>query len=143
VSLQIFDRSFAVTTWLQAVAIGMGLMGVSASFAAQIVARRTEFGLLRHLGLSRRQVLSLVAAEGALWTTLGALAGVVLGLLVSVVLVHVVNPQSFHWTMTLHVPWASTALLALTVVATGTATAWLSGQLAASQQAVMAVKDTL
>ena len=143
VSLQIFDRSFAVTTWLQAVAIGMGLMGVSASFAAQIVARRTEFGLLRHLGLSRRQVLSLVAAEGALWTTLGALAGVVLGLLVSVVLVHVVNPQSFHWTMTLHVPWASTALLALTVIATGTATAWLSGQLAASQQAVMAVKDTL
>lgn len=141
VSLGIFDRSFAVTYWLQAVAIGMGLMGVSASFSAQVLARRREFGLLQHIGLSRRQLLSLVAAEGALWTLLGAAAGLLLGLAVSVVLVHVVNPQSFHWTMELHLPWARLLALALSVVAAGTLTAWLSGRLAASQQAVLAVKQ--
>lgn len=141
ISLNIFDRSFAVTYWLQAVAIGMGLMGVSASFSAQVLARRREFGLLRHLGLSRAQVLGLVAAEGALWTVLGAAAGVALGLAVSVVLVHVVNPQSFHWTMELAVPAGRLALLALAVVVAGTATAWLSGRLAASRQAVLAVKE--
>ena len=141
ISLGIFDRSFAVTYWLQAVAIGMGLMGVSASFSAQVLARRREFGLLQHIGLSRRQLLGLVAAEGALWTLLGAAAGLLLGLAVSVVLVHVVNPQSFHWTMELYLPWARLLALALSVVAAGTLTAWLSGRLAASQQAVLAVKQ--
>ena len=47
-SLRIFDRSFAVTYWLQAVAIGIGLFGTAASFSAQVLARRKEFGLLSH-----------------------------------------------------------------------------------------------
>ncbi|MDP3322001.1 MAG: ABC transporter permease, partial [Hydrogenophaga sp.] len=63
-SLRIFDRSFAVTYWLQAVAIGIGLFGVAASFSAQVLARRKEFGLLAHLGLTRRQILGVVALEG-------------------------------------------------------------------------------
>ena len=140
-SLQIFDRSFAVTYWLQAVAIGIGLFGVAASFSAQVLARRKEFGLLAHLGLTRRQILTVVAGEGAAWTTVGALAGVLLGLAVSVVLVHVVNPQSFHWTMDLRVPWERLLALALAVIAAGTGTAWLAGRAAASQQAVLAVKE--
>ena len=45
-SLRIFDRSFAVTYWLQAVAIAIGLFGIAASFSAQVLARRKEFGLL-------------------------------------------------------------------------------------------------
>jgi putative ABC transport system permease protein len=67
-SLKIFDRSFAVTYWLQAVAIAIGLFGVAASFSAQVLARRKEFGLLAHLGLTRRQILAVVAGEGAAWT---------------------------------------------------------------------------
>ncbi|OBS31503.1 hypothetical protein A9O67_01185 [Tepidimonas fonticaldi] len=141
VSLNIFDRSFAVTYWLQAVAIGMGLMGVSASFSAQVLVRRREFGLLRHLGLLRAQVLGLVAAEGALWTVLGAVAGLALGLAVSAVLVHVVNPQSFHWTMELAVPVGRLAALVLAVVAAGTLTAWASGRLAVRREAVLAVRE--
>ena len=140
-SLKIFDRSFAVTYWLQAVAIGIGLFGVAASFSAQVLARRKEFGLLVHLGLTRRQILTVVALEGAAWTTLGAIAGVALGLAVSVVLVHVVNPQSFHWTMELMLPWARLLALGLAVVAAGTVTAWLAGRAAAGQEAVLAVKE--
>ena len=140
-SLKIFDRSFAVTYWLQAVAIGIGLFGVAASFSAQVLARRKEFGLLAHLGLTRRQILAVVAAEGAAWTTLGAIAGLALGLAVSVILVHVVNPQSFHWTMDLAPPWLRLAALCLSVMLAGTVTAWLAGRAAASQDAVLAVKE--
>lgn len=140
-SLRIFDRSFAVTYWLQAVAIGIGLFGVAASFSAQILARRKEFGLLAHLGLTRRQILAVVAGEGAAWTGVGAVAGLLLGLAVSVVLVHVVNPQSFHWTMDLRVPVERLLALAAAVVAAGTVTAWLSGRAAAGRDAVMAVKE--
>jgi putative ABC transport system permease protein len=140
-SLRIFDRSFAVTVWLQAVAIGIGLFGVAASFSAQVLARKREFGLLAHLGLTRRQILGVVALEGLAWTLLGAIAGLALGLAVSLVLVHVVNPQSFHWTMDLVLPWARLLALCAAVVVAGTLTAWLAGQAAASRDAVRAVKE--
>ena len=140
-SLRIFDRSFAVTYWLQAVAIAIGLFGVAANFSAQVLARRKEFGLLAHLGLTRRQILTVVAGEGAAWTVMGSIAGLALGLAVSVVLVHVVNPQSFHWTMDLQVPWLRLLALCAAVVLAGTLTAWLAGRAAASADAVLAVKE--
>ena len=140
-SLRIFDRSFAVTYWLQAVAIGIGLFGVAASFSAQVLARRKEFGLLVHLGLTRRQVLRVVAGEGMAWTALGAIAGMGLGLAVAVVLVHVVNPQSFHWSMELTLPGWRLLALGASVVLAGTLTAWLAGRAAAGRDAVLAVKE--
>ena len=140
-SLRIFDRSFAVTYWLQAVAIGIGLFGIAASFSAQVLARRKEFGLLAHLGLTRRNVLTVVAAEGLAWTSLGAMAGTLLGLGVAVILVHVVNPQSFHWTMELRLPWLRLISLATAVVLAGVITAWLAGRKAAGTDAVLAVKE--
>lgn len=140
-SLKIFDRSFAVTVYLQAVAIGVGLVGVAASLSAQVLARRKEFGLLAHLGLTRRQVIALVGAEAAAWLAAGALIGVVLGLAMAVVLVHVVNPQSFHWTMPLAIPAGRLAALAGTVLAAGVTTALWSARRAAGRSAVMAVKE--
>jgi len=141
ISLKIFDRSFAVTYWLQSVAIAIGLFGIAASFSAQVLSRRKEFGLLAHLGLTRRQILTVVALEGTAWTTLGAIAGLGLGLVVAVVLVHVVNPQSFHWTMDLMLPWQKLLTLCLAVVAAGTVTAWLAARAAAGKDAVLAVKE--
>ncbi len=140
-SLRIFDRSFAVTYWLQAVAIAIGLFGIAASFSAQVLARRKEFGLLAHLGLTRRQVLTVVAAEGAVWTAAGSVLGLLLGLAVSVVLVHVVNPQSFHWTMELVLPWGRLVVLCGAVVLAGTLTAWIAARGAATRQAALAVKE--
>jgi putative ABC transport system permease protein len=140
-SLRIFDRSFAVTYWLQSVAIAIGLFGVAASFSAQVLARRKEFGLLKHLGLTRGQILTLVALEGAAWTGLGALAGLALGWLVALVLIDVVNPQSFHWTMDLMMPWNRLLTLLLAVLVCGTVTAWLAGRAAGTRDAVLAVKE--
>ena len=140
-SLRIFDRSFAVTYWLQAVAIAIGLFGIAASFSAQVLARRKEFGLLAHLGLTRAEVLTVVAAEGAVWTAAGALLGLALGLAVSVVLVKVVNPQSFNWTMDLLLPWTRLAALCAAVVVAGTLTAWLAARSAAGRDMALAVKE--
>jgi len=140
-SLRIFDRSFAVTYWLQAVAIAIGLFGIAASFSAQVLARRKEFGLLAHLGLTRRQILAVVASEGAVWTGVGASLGLVLGIAVSVVLVKVVNPQSFHWTMELLLPEVRLAALCAAVVAAGTVTAFFAARRAVGAQSVLAVKE--
>ena len=64
-----------------------------------------------------------------------------LGLAVAFVLVHVVNPQSFYWTMDLRVPAARLLALCAVVVASGTLTAWLAGRAAAGQDAVLVVKE--
>jgi putative ABC transport system permease protein len=140
-SLAIFDRSFAVTYYLQAVAIAIGLVGVAASMSAQVLARRKEFGLLSHLGLTRGQVIGVVAGEGAAWLAAGTLIGLLLGLAVSVVLVHVVNPQSFHWTMQLLLPWRPLLALCAAVLAAGIGTAALSARSAASRTALLSVKE--
>ncbi|MEQ1804495.1 MAG: ABC transporter permease, partial [Burkholderiaceae bacterium] len=140
-SLRIFDRSFAVTVWLQGVAIGIGLFGIGASFAAQALARRKEFGALMHLGFRRAQVLQLVALEGAFWSGTAALLGLGLGLGVSVILVKVVNPQSFHWTMELAVPWPGLALLSLGVVASATGVAWGAARTCARGNLALLVKQ--
>ena len=140
-TLRIFDRSFAVTYWLQAVAIGIGLFGTAASFSAQVLSRRKEFGLLSHLGFTRGQMLGIVGGEGLVLTGIGALMGLGLGLAVSVVLVDVVNPQSFHWTMDLLAPWDRLSLLCLGVVLAGTLTALVAGRQAIGRDAVMAVKE--
>jgi putative ABC transport system permease protein len=86
-------------------------------------------------------VLAVVSIEGAVWTAAGALLGLLLGLAVSVVLVKVVNPQSFHWTMDLLLPWGRLAALCLAVVTAGTLTAWLSARSAAGRQMALAVKE--
>jgi len=130
-----------VTYVLQVAAIVIGLVGIAATFSAQAIARRREFGMLRHLGLTRGQVPRLLALEG-LWITLLALGtGLATGLAVALVLVEVVNPQSFYWTMDFRVPVATVAVLMAALLAAATATAVLAGRRAISGDAVQAVRE--
>ena len=109
--------------------------------SAQVLARRKEFGLLSHLGLTRGQVVLVVAGEGAAWVAAGVAVGLALGLAISMVLVWVVNPQSFHWTMDLVLPWGRLAALCAAVWVAGTATAAFSARSAAARPAVLSVKE--
>jgi putative ABC transport system permease protein len=140
-SLKIFDRSFAVTYLLEAVAVLVGVFGVGVSFSAQALARRREFGVLRHLGMTRRQIGAMLALEGLLLTLLGIATGLLLGWINALILIDVVNPQSFHWTMQLAMPWRLLALLAIALLAAATLTALISARRAMSGQVVQAVRE--
>ena len=140
-SLRIFDRSFAVTYLLEAIAIAIGLSGVAASFSAQTLARSKEFGMLRHVGVTRGQVLGILAFEGGFLTLLGVACGFALGLVISLILVYVVNPQSFHWTMALHLPWTLLGSVAAVLVGASVLTALVSGRYALSGGPVRAVRE--
>jgi putative ABC transport system permease protein len=141
VSLRVFDRSFAVTYAMEAVAVLVGLFGLSSSLGAIVLARRREFGMLRHLGLTRGEIRAMLAAEGGLLALLGALAGLVVGAAISLVLVYVVNRQSFSWSMELHYPWALLAGLVAILVLLAILTAIVSGKEAMSVGAVRAVRE--
>lgn len=140
-ALRLFDRSFAVTYGLEAIAILVGLAGVAATVSAQTLARTKEFGMLRHLGVTRRQITGMLAAEGAMLGAVGVVAGIGLGLVMSQVLIHVVNPQSFHWTMETRLPWALLAAVAFALTASAAGTALLAGRRALSADAVRAVRE--
>ena len=140
VALTIFDRSFAVTYALEAIAIIIGLIGVATSFSAQVLARMREFGMLRHVGVPRRQILQMLGLEGAGLGLIGALSGLSLGLVMALVLVRVVNPQSFHWTMDLALPWPLLAGLVAALVACAGGTAVVAGRRALGKRALLAVR---
>lgn len=141
VSLRVFDRTFAVTYGLLAAAIAIGLVGLSSSFGALVLARQREFGMLRHLGVTRRQVAAMLASEGFLVSGIGLAVGLVLGFAMSLVLIHVVNRQSFHWGMEIHVPWGSLAALCAALLALAVLTTVVSARQAMSRDVIRAVKD--
>ncbi len=140
-ALRLFDRSFAVTYGLEAIAILVGLAGVAATVSAQTLARTKEFGMLRHLGVTRSQIVAMLATEGAVLGAVGVVAGIGLGLVMSQVLIHVVNPQSFHWTMETQLPWPLLVGVAISLVAAAAGTALLAGRRALSADAVRAVRE--
>jgi putative ABC transport system permease protein len=140
-SLRLFDRTFAITYALEVAAILIGLFGVSVSFSAQALARRREFGVLRHLGMTRREIGAMLGAEGALVAGLGTAFGLATGWVVGLILIHVVNRQSFHWSMELHMPWLPLASLAAVVIAAAVVTAIASGRAAMGEDVVRAVRE--
>jgi putative ABC transport system permease protein len=140
-SLKIFDRSFAITYLLEGVAIVIGLFGIAATFSSQTLSRAREFGMLRHIGLSRRQILMMLGLEGGLLTLAGIAVGFLLGWCISLILVFVVNPQSFHWTMQMHIPWSMLGQVALLLLASSATTALLAGRRAVSGDVVRSVRE--
>jgi len=123
-ALRIFDRTFAITYALEAVAVIVAIMGVAGALLALVIDRRRELGLLRFLGGARPQVARVILFEAGLLGLLANIAGLVLGVLLSLLLIFVINKQSFGWTIQFH--WPVAALLgALTVVYAATVLASL------------------
>ena len=128
-SLKIFDRSFAMTYALEAAALFVALFSVAAGVTGQLLLRKREFGLLAHLGMSHKDSLRLVSLEVGLLLGVAVVWASVLGGLMSQILIHKVNPESFHWTMNTHLDigqWLeiSALLLLLGVLAAR----WAAGQ---------------
>jgi putative ABC transport system permease protein len=141
VSLAVFDRSFAVTYALEAVAVLVGLFGLSASLSAIVLARKREFGMLRHIGMTRAQIGAMLAFEGGLLAAFGAIAGLLVGWVIGFILIDVVNRQSFNWGMDLHPPYGLLSALTVVLVLLAVVTAFLSGREAMGMGPVRAVRE--
>jgi putative ABC transport system permease protein len=128
-SLKIFDRSFAMTYALEAAALFVALFSVAAGVTGQLLLRRREFGLLAHLGLSQKDSLRLVSLEVGLLLAVAVVWASVLGGLMSQILIHKVNPESFHWTMNTHFDvgqWVAISAVLLVLGVLGAR--WAAGQ---------------
>jgi putative ABC transport system permease protein len=115
--MRIFDRTFAITWVLEAIAIAVAVLGIANALLALVLERRRELGILCYLGASGRQLRRLVVFEAALLGLLACAAGLLLGVALSLVLIYVINRQSFGWTIQFSLPVGFLALATLAIYA--------------------------
>lgn len=120
--LRIFDQTFAITWALLGIAIVVAVLGIVNTMAALILERRRELALLRLGGLSYREIATMLLLESTLLGVASAVSGVVMGWILSWILIHVINRQSFGWTIEFHVPFGLIAVsVAITLCAAAAA----------------------
>jgi putative ABC transport system permease protein len=115
--LRIFDSTFAITYALELIAIVVAMLGVAATLLTLVLERRRELTMLRLIGAARRQVQRVVVIEAALIGASSMTIGLVTGLALSLLLVYVINVQSFGWTIQFRVPVAFLVQVSVAVVA--------------------------
>jgi putative ABC transport system permease protein len=103
-AIEVFDRTFTVTYALEAVAIVVAMLGAANSLLALVLDRRREIGLIRYLGAAAGQLRRMILIEAGLLGLLAGVLGLALGTALSLVLIYVVNKQSFGWTIQFHPP---------------------------------------
>lgn len=109
-AIEIFDRTFRITYALEAVAIVVAVMGIAGSLLAMVIDRRREFALLRFLGAAQSQVRRIILFEAGILGLIANAMGIIMGTALSLILIFVINKQSFGWTIQFH--WPALALLA-------------------------------
>ena len=102
--LVIFDRTFLLTYVLEAIAVIIAMLGIVNTLVTSVLERRREFATLRAIGGSEGQISQLVLWEAAYLGLVGIALGLIGGGLLSVLLIKVINKQSFGWTIQMIVP---------------------------------------
>ncbi|MEO7158291.1 MAG: ABC transporter permease, partial [Vicinamibacterales bacterium] len=114
--LVVFDSTFAITYALELIAIAVAMLGVAGTLLTLVLERRRELSLLRLTGADRRQVRRMVIIEAALIGAISQGVGLAVGLGLSLVLIYVINVQSFGWTIQFHLPLAFLVQASIAVV---------------------------
>ena len=133
VSMRVFDRTFAITYALEAVAIFVAILGMAGALMALVIDRRREIAVLRFLGASTGQLRRLILIESGLLGLFANVLGLGLGFLLSLILIFVINKQSFGWTIQFHQPvgllLAALSLIYLAAIIAGLYPARLAARL--------------
>ena len=107
--LDIFDRTFLLTYVLEAIAVIIAMLGIVNTLVTSVLERRREFATLRAIGGSEGQIRQLVLWEAAYLGVVGIALGIVGGGLLSLLLIKVINKQSFGWTIQMILPFGALA----------------------------------
>jgi putative ABC transport system permease protein len=139
--LNIFDQTFAVTRALEAIAVAVAILGIANALAASAVERRRSFGLLRAVGAQKRQIRRAVLIEAGLTGVTGTAAAFAAAGAFAYLLLAVINPQSFGWTVVIDIPGARLAAAALLVLTASLAAGLFPGRLAAAVDPAAALAE--
>jgi putative ABC transport system permease protein len=136
---QLIDQSFVITYALEIIAIAVGIMGIATALYTSVLERQRETSVLRALGAFRHQIQKIIMLESGLLGLLGVGVGTLCGACLSIILVYIINRQSFGWTLQLTFPtWTVVANLGLIFC-----TALAAGIWPARQAAKVRLTETL
>jgi putative ABC transport system permease protein len=115
--LRIFDSTFAIAYALEVVAIVVAILGISGTLLTLVLEREADLTVLRLIGTGRGQIRRMVIGEAVIIGAVSQALGLVVGFALSLVLIYVINVQSFGWTIQFHVPWIFLAQSSVLIVA--------------------------
>jgi putative ABC transport system permease protein len=139
--LAVFDQTFAVTRALEAIAVAVAILGIANASIASVIERRRSFALLRAVGASKAQIRGAVLLEAVLAGLAATVAAAASGAAFAAILLLVINPQSFGWTVALRLPWGDLALVTVLVLVAAVAAAVFPSRLAAAVDPTAALAE--
>lgn len=140
-ALHVFDRTFSITYALHSIAIVVAMLAVANALFALTLESKRDFAILRYLGASGGQLKRIVLTQAVLLGTVGNITGTGLGLLLSLLLIYVINMQSFGWTIQLSIPWTNLFQSSILIVVTAAVAGLGPAKLAAQTPAPGAVRE--
>ncbi|MBD5786418.1 ABC transporter permease [Cellulosimicrobium terreum] len=134
---QVVDTMLAVVVGLLAVAVVIALIGVANTLSLSVIERRRESATLRAIGLSRRRLRWMLAIEGMLIAGVGAVLGIVLGVLYG--WAGAATALSLMGDVAFSVPWRDVAIVLVVALAAGLLASVVPGRTAARTSPVEAL----
>lgn len=132
-ALDIFDRTFAITSALNLLATLVAFIGILSALMALQIERQREIGIMRSSGLTRGQLLKLTLWETGIMGTIAGTLAMPVGLVLAIVLTYIINLRSFGWSLSLSLRWeffAQAFVVALVAaLLAGIYPAWKAGRI--------------
>ncbi len=125
--LRVFRQTFSITYALEVIGVAVAMTGLALTLASVLLDRRDELTTLRALGFKRREIALAASIEGLAVSACAVIGGLALSGALGWLLIHVINKQSFGWTLTYALPWGQLTALAVVVLATGWAVSYAVG----------------
>jgi putative ABC transport system permease protein len=105
---------------LLSLSVIIALLGIVNTLALSVFERTRELGMLRAVGMSRRQVKRMVRGESVITAFIGAVLGTVLGIAFAALLSRPLADEGFVFEL----PWATLIVVAILSLLAGTLAAW-------------------
>ncbi len=122
-AIRIFDRTFAITYALHTIAVTVAMLSIMNALFALTIESKREFAILRYFGAKKTQLAKIVYLQAAILGFCGNTGGIGLGFILSLLLIHVINKQSFGWSVQYSIPFdfilQSSTLVILTSILSG------------------------
>jgi putative ABC transport system permease protein len=96
-SLEIFDRTFRVTSALKIIAVIVAAFGIFSALLSLIIEREKEFALLKALGMSKQDIQRSISLQAFTMGLLSSIFAIPLGIASAWVMIFVINHRSFGW----------------------------------------------
>jgi putative ABC transport system permease protein len=133
------NQTLSFVLVLLALAVLIAALGIVNTLALSVFERTREIGLLRAVGMSRRQLRRMIRLESVIIAVFGAVLGVAVGVGFGWALVKALHDQGVQ---TLVIPWPSLGLYVVLAAVIGVLAAVLPARRAARQDVLQAIATT-